>query len=101
MSGAQPAATRAAADIRIGLSVTHRLLWSLTWVFGVLLLVAVADIGARRVFAAHHDRRQGHRQRFLVRLALRVAGAAAILLIVFGVIWLSDRAKGGYKPEQL
>jgi MFS family permease len=30
-----------------------------------------------------------------------VAILPAILLIVFGAIWLSDRAKGGYKPEQL
>jgi MFS family permease len=30
-----------------------------------------------------------------------VAILPAILLLVFGVIWLSDRAKGGYKPEQL
>jgi hypothetical protein len=30
-----------------------------------------------------------------------VAILPAILLVVFGAIWLSDRAKGGYKPEQL
>ena len=30
-----------------------------------------------------------------------VAILPAILLVVFGAIWLSDRAKGGYKPEKL
>jgi MFS family permease len=30
-----------------------------------------------------------------------VAAAPAVLLIVFGAIWLSDRAKGGFKPERL
>jgi hypothetical protein len=30
-----------------------------------------------------------------------VAILPAILLLVFGAIWLSDRAKGGYKPERL
>jgi hypothetical protein len=30
-----------------------------------------------------------------------VAILPAILLVVFGAIWLSDRAKGGYKPERL
>ena len=30
-----------------------------------------------------------------------VAILPALLLIVFGAIWLSDRAKGGYQPEKL
>jgi small-conductance mechanosensitive channel len=64
--------------------VLHRMLQSFAIVFGVLLLVAIADTGARHAFAAAHDRRQGHQQRFLIRLAIRLVGVAAILLIVFG-----------------
>ncbi len=30
-----------------------------------------------------------------------VAILPAILLIVFGIVWLNDRAKGGFKPEKL
>jgi hypothetical protein len=30
-----------------------------------------------------------------------VAALPAVLLLVFGVIWLKDRAKGGFKPEKL
>ena len=30
-----------------------------------------------------------------------VAILPAVLLIVFGAIWLYDRSKGGYKPESL
>jgi hypothetical protein len=30
-----------------------------------------------------------------------VAILPAILLFVFGAIWFSDRAKGGFKPERL
>jgi MFS family permease len=30
-----------------------------------------------------------------------VAALPAVLLLVFGAIWLSDRAKGGFKPEKL
>jgi hypothetical protein len=30
-----------------------------------------------------------------------VAILPAILLIVFGAIWLRDRAKGGFQPERL
>lgn len=30
-----------------------------------------------------------------------VAILPAILLVVFGLIWLNDRSKGGYKPEEL
>jgi len=66
------------------LGVAHRLLGSLTMVFGVLLAVAIADLGARRSFAAHPDRRTGHQRRFLVRLSLRIVAILAILLIVFG-----------------
>jgi small-conductance mechanosensitive channel len=64
--------------------VFHRLLRSFALVFGVLLLVSLADAGARHSFASGQDRRRGHQQRFLVRLGLRLAGAVAILLIVFG-----------------
>jgi small-conductance mechanosensitive channel len=65
-------------------TVLHRMLQSFALVFGVLLLVALADTGARHAFAAAHDHRRGHQQRFLVRLTLRLVGLAAILLIVFG-----------------
>ena len=30
-----------------------------------------------------------------------VAILPAILLLVFGLIWAADKARGGYKPEQL
>ena len=30
-----------------------------------------------------------------------VALCPAILLLVFGAIWLYDRSKGGYKPEKI
>ena len=30
-----------------------------------------------------------------------VAALPAILLIVFGLIWLYDRSRGGYKPESI
>ena len=30
-----------------------------------------------------------------------VAALPAILLIVFGAIWLYDRARGGFKPEKI
>ena len=30
-----------------------------------------------------------------------VAILPAILLVVFGAIWLYDRARGGYKPERI
>ena len=30
-----------------------------------------------------------------------VAALPAILLIVFGLIWLHDRARGGYRPEKI
>jgi hypothetical protein len=30
-----------------------------------------------------------------------VAILPAILLLVFGAVWLSDRAKGGFKPERI
>jgi hypothetical protein len=30
-----------------------------------------------------------------------VAAFPAILLIVFGIIWIADRARGGYKPERI
>ena len=30
-----------------------------------------------------------------------VAALPAILLIVFGAIWLFDRARGGFKPEKI
>ena len=30
-----------------------------------------------------------------------VAFMPAILLIVFGLVWLNDRRKGGFKPERL
>jgi len=30
-----------------------------------------------------------------------VAALPAILLIVFGLIWLYDRSRGGYKPEEI
>ena len=65
-------------------SVLHRMLQSFAFIFGVLLVVAIADTGARQAFATHHDRRRGHQQRFLVRLAIRLLGLAVILLIVFG-----------------
>jgi small-conductance mechanosensitive channel len=64
--------------------VLHRMLQSFAIVFGVLLVVAIADAGARHAFAAANDRRRGHQQRFLIRLAIRLVGVAAILLIVFG-----------------
>jgi hypothetical protein len=64
--------------------VLHRMLESFAIVFGVLLLVAIADSGARHAFATAQDRRRGHQQRFLVRLAIRLVSVAAILLIVFG-----------------
>jgi small-conductance mechanosensitive channel len=63
--------------------VLHRMLQSFAFVFCVLLVAGIADAGARHAFAAH-DRRRAHQQRFLVRLAIRLAGVAAILLIVFG-----------------
>jgi len=31
----------------------------------------------------------------------RVAILPAILLIVFGLVWLRDKQKGGYKPAKL
>jgi small-conductance mechanosensitive channel len=65
-------------------AVLHRMLQSFALVFGVLLVAGIVDAGARHAFAAAQDRRRGHQQRFLVRLAIRLAGAAAILLIVFG-----------------
>ncbi|HKA01120.1 MAG TPA: mechanosensitive ion channel domain-containing protein [Candidatus Solibacter sp.] len=64
--------------------VLHRLLRSLALVFGLLFVVALADGGLRHAFAHAQDRRRGHQQRFLVRLTLRVAAAAAVLMIVFG-----------------
>jgi small-conductance mechanosensitive channel len=64
--------------------VAHRLMRSLALVFGVLLLVALADNSLRRAFGGDQDRRRGHQQRFLVRLAARLVGVAAILLIIFG-----------------
>jgi fucose permease len=30
-----------------------------------------------------------------------VAALPAVLLVVFGIIWLNDRRKGGFKPEQI
>jgi len=30
-----------------------------------------------------------------------VAVMPAILLIVFGLVWLNDRRKGGFKPERI
>jgi hypothetical protein len=30
-----------------------------------------------------------------------VAVLPAILLVVFGAVWLSDKRKGGFKPEQI
>jgi hypothetical protein len=30
-----------------------------------------------------------------------VAILPAVLLLVFGAVWLNDRAKGGFKPEKL
>jgi small-conductance mechanosensitive channel len=66
------------------LSVLHRLMRSLAWVFGVLLLAVLAESGVRRALAVHPDRGRGHQQRFLVRLGFRLAGAVAILLIIFG-----------------
>ena len=30
-----------------------------------------------------------------------VAVLPALLLLVFGAIWLFDRSRGGYKPEEL
>jgi hypothetical protein len=30
-----------------------------------------------------------------------VAALPAILLVVFGLIWLHDRSRGGYKPEKI
>jgi small-conductance mechanosensitive channel len=65
-------------------SVLHHMLRSFAMVFGVLLLVAIADSGARHAFTAAHDHRRLHQQRFLIRLAIRLAGVLAILLIVFG-----------------
>jgi len=65
-------------------SVLHRILQSFAFVFGVLLVVVIADTGARQAFAEAHDRRRGHKQRFLVRLAIRLIGIAIILLIIFG-----------------
>src|SRR5262249_41468731 len=64
--------------------VLHRLLRSLALVFGLLLVVALADGGLRHAFVHAQDRRRGHQQRFLVRLTLRVGAAAAVLMIVFG-----------------
>ena len=64
--------------------VMHRLARLLAVAFGVLLVVALADHRLRRAFAAEHDRRRGHRERFLVRLGLRIFGAAIVLLIIFG-----------------
>jgi hypothetical protein len=40
----------------------------------------------------------GHAGQFSFRV---VAILPAILLFVFGAIWLSDRAKGGYKPVKI
>ena len=42
--------------------------------------------------------------RWLLATGLAVGGVAilpAFLLIVFGIIWLRDKAKGGYKPVKL
>jgi small-conductance mechanosensitive channel len=66
------------------LGIFHQMMGSLALVFGVLLVMAAADFGVRRAFASEHDRKRGHRERFLLRLVLRLVGAAAILLIVFG-----------------
>jgi len=66
------------------LGVAHHLLGSLSLVFGVLLAVAIADLGARRAFANHPDRRTGHQRRFLVRFSLRIAAVLVVLLIIFG-----------------
>ena len=30
-----------------------------------------------------------------------VAALPAVLLIVFGLIWLHDRSRGGYKPQKI
>jgi hypothetical protein len=30
-----------------------------------------------------------------------VAFMPAVLLIVFGLVWLNDRRKGGFKPERI
>jgi small-conductance mechanosensitive channel len=64
--------------------VLHRMLHSFAFVFGTMLIFALADSGARHAFSTTQDRRRGHQQRFLVRLAIRLVGVVAILLIVFG-----------------
>ena len=64
--------------------VMHRMMRSMALIFGVLLVVAIADHRLRRAFATERDRGQGHRERFLVRLALRLATGGVVLLIVFG-----------------
>ena len=65
-------------------SVVHRLMRSLSWVFSVLLLVVLGESVVRHALAGHPDRGREHQQRFLVSLGFRLAGAVAILLIVFG-----------------
>jgi small-conductance mechanosensitive channel len=64
--------------------VLNLLLRSLAAVFGVMLGAVLLELGVRRRFHDEQDRRRMHQQKFLAILGVRVVGAVAVLLIVFG-----------------
>jgi len=62
----------------------------------------IAEAGGAQAFAALSGDKLNDVLVFASQRSFRiVAILPAILLAVFGAIWLRDRAKGGYRPERI
>jgi hypothetical protein len=62
----------------------------------------IAAAGGEEAFKALQGDQLANVLSFAAQTSFRyVAALPAILLIVFGIIWIYDRARGGYKPERI
>jgi small-conductance mechanosensitive channel len=65
-------------------AVLHLLLSSMSVMFGILLAAVVVSHTARRTIGKKTDRRRAHQLHAMVRVAVFVAAAVAVLFLVFG-----------------
>jgi len=64
----------------------HRILVSMLWILLIAVLVALANVWVRRIFAASTlERRQMHTMRAVILFSVQALGLISILLVAFGM----------------